>query len=365
MLDKFVTSLTSPTVGFLLKVFAGLTTAAFGVLGVGAKTREDDGRLNRKGWIALIGILFGGVLAVGTSVYDFASGQEKEQADLRRSERLMLSVQSGVYPMRHMTVSFEMSLANDFEGAVAYRQSLRDQISKDPECKTAKSRFECIGIDEHGDTYEYRIYCSSPLLPRNRSPVHDVLDSLYICVALFKQVRPVDVKQNGGKKIKFLGRFLVDWRQGLPKDVWLAYDYERDSLSFGADKYTLKDDSVVDAGVYSLVDFFPGIIGASPNVSNIGHCGRNVLSQGACLKRTEAVYKGLALRELTLAFPYPKHIRLTDSQARVCTSEGRQFLLLDLPADIEAIDSMGNIENFKPDPSPRQVCEDLEADSRG
>jgi hypothetical protein len=258
-----------------------------------------------------------------------------------------------------------MSLANDFDGAVAYRRSLRDQISKDRECKTAKSRFACFGIDEHGNAYEYRIYGSSPLFPRSHSPVHDVLDSLYIYVSLFKQLRPADVKQNGGKKIKFLGRFFVDWRQGLPKDVWLAYDFERDSLSFGAEKYTLKDDSVVDAGVYSLVDFFPGIIGASANVRDISLCERNVISQDACLKRTEAVYKGLALRELTLAFPYPKQIRLTESQARVCTSEDRQFLLLDLPADIEAIDSMGNIENFKPDPSPRQVCDNLEVDSRG
>ena len=60
----------------------------------------------------------------------------KRSADeRRRSERLMLSVQSGVNPMRHLTVSFEMSLANDFEGAIAYGQTLRDQISKDRECK--------------------------------------------------------------------------------------------------------------------------------------------------------------------------------------------------------------------------------------
>ena len=100
MWDKLISSLTSPTTGFLLKLFGGLTAAAFGILGVGAKTREDDGRLNCKGLIALIGILVGGILALGTSVYEFAVSQQKERDDRRRSERLMLSIQRGVYPMR-------------------------------------------------------------------------------------------------------------------------------------------------------------------------------------------------------------------------------------------------------------------------
>ncbi len=345
-------------------MFAGVTTAAFGILGVGTKTREDDGRLNRKGWIALIGVLVGGILAVGTSVYEFASGQEKERSDRRRSERLMLSVQSGVYPLRQVTVSFEMSLPNDFEGAAAYRHSLRDQISKDRDCRAPKSGFGCFGFDEHGKAYEYTIYGSSPFFPRSRSPVRDVLDNIYIYVTLFKQLRPEEVKEKSGERTKFLGRFFVDWKQGLPSDVWLIYDYEHDSLSFGAERYRLKDDNVVEAGVYSLVEFFPGIIGASPNVNDTNLCERNKLSEDACTRKINAVYNGLALRELTLAFPYPKQIRLSEGQATACTSDDRQSLMLHLPPDIEAVDGLGNIENFKPDLSPQQTCH-VEVDSRG
>jgi hypothetical protein len=36
VLEKAIASLTSPTFGFLLKLFAGLTTAAFGILGLSA-----------------------------------------------------------------------------------------------------------------------------------------------------------------------------------------------------------------------------------------------------------------------------------------------------------------------------------------
>ena len=54
---------TSEMFGFLLKLFSGLAAAAFGMLGIGTKTREDDGRLTRNGKIALAGIIVAGLLA--------------------------------------------------------------------------------------------------------------------------------------------------------------------------------------------------------------------------------------------------------------------------------------------------------------
>jgi hypothetical protein len=49
--------LTSETFGFLLKLLAGLATAAFGILGIGTQTRDKQGKLTRNGWIALVGII--------------------------------------------------------------------------------------------------------------------------------------------------------------------------------------------------------------------------------------------------------------------------------------------------------------------
>jgi hypothetical protein len=192
-----------------------------------------------------------------------------------------------------------------------------------------------------------------------------VLDSLYIFVSIFKQLPQEGAKKEGGKRSKFLGRFFIDWRQGLPKDVWLTYDYEHDSLGFEVRRYPINDETIMEAGVYSLVEFFPGVIGASPNVGDDFLCDRRNLGKEACMKEVDAAYKGLSLRELTLGFPYPKQIRLSEGQATPCTSEGRQLLLLNLPTDIEAIDSLGNIENFKPDSSPQQTCVELGPDGRG
>src|SRR5258708_2946331 len=95
----------APTMGFLLKLFAGLAALGFGILGVGAETRDAGGKLTRKGWIALIGIIVAGILALGTSISEFVAGQEKEQAERRHNERLMLSVQRNLYPLRSVRVS--------------------------------------------------------------------------------------------------------------------------------------------------------------------------------------------------------------------------------------------------------------------
>ena len=87
---------TSDTFGFLLKLFSGLAAAAFGILGIGTKTREDNGRLTRNGKIALTGIIVAGFLAIGTSVYEFTTGQKQAEEAAKKSEKLMLSVQRGL-----------------------------------------------------------------------------------------------------------------------------------------------------------------------------------------------------------------------------------------------------------------------------
>jgi len=74
------TFLQSSAFGFLLKLFAGLAAAGFGIMGVGVETRAESGALNRKGWIALVGIIVAGLLAVVTSIYEFTTAEKKERA---------------------------------------------------------------------------------------------------------------------------------------------------------------------------------------------------------------------------------------------------------------------------------------------
>jgi len=121
----------SSTFGFLLKLFTGLAAALFGILGVGANVRDQNGRLNRKGWTALIGIVIAGLLAVATSVYDFIAGQRQDETARAKNEQLLLSVRRGIYPLRKMRVDINISLKPSFGGLSEYKAILRQHFSKE------------------------------------------------------------------------------------------------------------------------------------------------------------------------------------------------------------------------------------------
>jgi hypothetical protein len=118
----------SPTVGFLLKLIAGVATAGFGILGIGAKTRDDSGRLTKEGTIALTGIVLSAFIGAASSVYDFTSAQRSAADERKKSERLLLSVQRGIYPLRGITGDVAIRFKNDFIGLAKYRSLLRNSL---------------------------------------------------------------------------------------------------------------------------------------------------------------------------------------------------------------------------------------------
>jgi hypothetical protein len=106
-------SLTSPTVGFLLNLVAAIGADAFGVLGIGAKTRDHKGHLTPNGWIALIGLLVAALFAIGKSVYDFRTGEVTAVAKKKRNDLLLLSVRRNLYPMCGLKAIVNVSLDGD------------------------------------------------------------------------------------------------------------------------------------------------------------------------------------------------------------------------------------------------------------
>jgi len=78
--------------GFTAKILAAVAAAGFGILGVGATTREPTGELNTKGRIALSGIVVAAVFALASAVNDFISGDRPHpQLHLRRMLRPRVS----------------------------------------------------------------------------------------------------------------------------------------------------------------------------------------------------------------------------------------------------------------------------------
>jgi hypothetical protein len=177
--------LTSDTFGFLLKLLTGLAAAGFGLLGVGTETRDTSGHFTRAGRIALIGILCAGVLAVATSVYEFATEQYKAREDREHSKQLMLSVQAGLYPLRAMNLNTMWALNEETAwGLTEYRSRLTKALAGHS-CKLLTKLFKCGQSSDGRDSYI--IFSNSPLFPQKGSKLRSTLVSEKLTLSFFKE----------------------------------------------------------------------------------------------------------------------------------------------------------------------------------
>ncbi len=172
--------LTSSAFGFVLKLVAGIATAGFGILGIGAKTRDDAGRLTSEGKVALIGILISAIIGGASGVYDFVSGQRAAEVERQKSQRLMLSVQRGIYPLRGITGDLVIGFRQDFLGLADYKTTLRKALPAHGCTETPE--YYCEDDNDSGTVWA--IPERSPLFPRRNSAVRRVLDQLGVSVSL-------------------------------------------------------------------------------------------------------------------------------------------------------------------------------------
>jgi hypothetical protein len=145
--------------GPTLKLLTGLAATVFGILGIGTRTRDRQGKLNANRWIAFVGIILAGLFALGTTIYDSRTAQKKDREDRLKNEQLILSVRRGIYPLRGITASFNINFDQDIAGLAEYKQSIRNVISKTPNCANTKG-FYCYG-QEGGKPYSYSIPSTS------------------------------------------------------------------------------------------------------------------------------------------------------------------------------------------------------------
>src|SRR5450631_104809 len=189
--------------GFLLKLLSGLASAAFGMMGVGAETRDKtSNKLTRKGWIALTGVIVSGLIGIVTAVYEHHAEDAKAQREKLRNEQLILSVRRGIYPLRGITAAFDLDFDQDIPGFDNYKHRLFNVVGKSKSCDHTTG-FRCWAFDDKGQVYQYRIPSSSPLFPKPRTLLRDVLDNLGIQFLMLKRLPPEENK--GQLRYKQLG----------------------------------------------------------------------------------------------------------------------------------------------------------------
>lgn len=366
--DDFRSLISTPTTGFLLKLFAGLATAGFGLLGIGSVTRDHAGKLTRSGWIAFTGILVGAVFVVGACLYDFVTGQESERLTKIRSQQLLMSVRRGIFPMRSLRISAEVLMAGDVAPLKSFKSKVRDLATRDRTCKAVPHILRCNGISIDGSSPPvlYEVKLGSALFPKEGSDIRRLIDFIYVHVSILRETSIDDsaAPQKGQqRRAQYLGRFFAGWdRQGLPKDTLLSYNYRDDTLTLAIEDLAISDAEVITAGLYSLVDFLPGYMRLIPNLAGDPMCsGRPDV--GICsIPETIDFIKGLSLTSFRMSFPYPKEIRAYASPDTTCAAApGNGIatgLAVELPFDVEGLDSLGNIVSpAKLPPLTKSVCE--------
>jgi len=344
----------SPLVGFLLKFLTGLAAAIFGIVGLGKNARDKKGNLTPIGKTARWGIILAGLLAIATSIYDFASGNAKDNAERQQAQELLRSVRRGIYPMRGMTVDISIPLKPDFKGLTQYKSTLRSHFPKSnlqalngpPPIPLAATVFP--------------VKKSSPLFPQPGSPVFEMINGLTIHVvplAVDTDKRPT--KKGEPAFYKPLGSFEIYWLNGLPPETSLVYNYSFNTLSFEIHDWPVGD-AVITGGAHSLADIVPGAIAVAVTMSNSDAvCKSLSIAEKDCEAALISLTKAMAVEAVHFSFTYPKVLWLNPDAMRCDGGEYYTFRILPLVGDIESTDTWNSAPTAQAKASLSNYCSAL------
>jgi hypothetical protein len=206
-------------------------------------------------------------------------------------------------------------------------------ISKDKLCAHTQE-FNC-NFYTKDRKYTYEIPVKSALFPKPDSALRTVLEDINIRIAIYKALPSKTGVQNADYSL--LGSFLIDVKTHKPERWRLLYDELTDTLAMDVTDDELPDSSLFESQVYSLVDFIPGAITATPDFYGHSFCA-DLMRQGVKDCATEvdlALIEGLMLDHLRLFFHYPKSILSETSSRMTCDYASRRFLTLWFSSDIE------------------------------
>lgn len=309
--------------GFLLKLIAPLATAAFGFLALGTKARDDEERLTRSGYIAVVGMVVTAVLSFAIQTNDFLAARKASQAEMEQSRKTLIAVQQGQYPLRNMTATFSLLLPHNNRLLTVFRNKLRQTISKDRKCHETPHLHCHEGVESlfDGLPASYSIDPESSLFPTTWQDGRWLLQHIQIGVTMYGTTSELkDTKI----KYKEIGDFLISWTSEQLNASVLFFNYENDELRL---LFVLKvpDSVLADSAPKSLVDVFPGAAVAQifPNDNctyDIDTC--NILKDHI---------RDTSIENLSLSFPFPKTLFFD----KKINCNGRSMLGTILPKSID------------------------------
>jgi len=330
--------------GFLLKIFTAIAAAGFGILGVGTRTRDADGKLTKNGKTALCGIIVTAILATSAAVYEFAKGQKDAAAERVKSQHLLLAVERGIYPIKGLTSDLIIDIKKDV-GVKEYEEMLLHALPPQGSQEPCRQREQYLCTDPpDGSGRIYTVSATSPLYPKTGSVADVYLQNIFIEIAMFKPDHP------GAEPNRFSQRKSFGFRlnQTHPKATDLHFTPSTGALQYDIRDLSIPDELVVDSGFYSLADISPGFVTAGSDIAGrympitpVCESLRITTAQD-CLAAKMDLEESTEIDTFRLKFPYPKSIAFErNGQSAKCRNAPRDTLVVAVPGTVDEIDENG------------------------
>ena len=154
---------------------------------------------------------------------------------------------------------------------------------------------------------------------------------------------------------------MITWHNNLPRATTIEYAFRTNSLSLHIRDGMHLEGEISLGGVYSLVDFNPGMIGVYADASDDGICRDLHFDVSRCRHSVlDPLFKSFAVTSVQIHFPYPKNIEYdAEFGGTTCKHLGRTFLVQLLPFDIDDADSLANVKEFRTAEEDRGICMDF------
>jgi hypothetical protein len=328
------------TFGLILKLCTSIAAAGFGIFGIGTKTRDDNGRILRNGWIALIGIVVAGLLALATALNDYKveqakdkAAREAEQAKSKTTQEINLGVQRGIYPLKGVTLTLFLYFNKTSEIVSDYTKTLDLAIAKDPDVKHAEP-FQLSSVNDDGERI-YRIADTSSLFPQPGTLMRSGIENSGLTFQLLKRSHPVQMPPSA-YAYSNVGVFAVRLGEHVPEHWSLTYRPSNDHLTLRVDNYPVTDSDVRSSGVLSLIDFMPGAMAESATVfltPFLDTFRKLDFDMKPAIVRMSTFSKAVSSGRVVLKFAFPKEIWIGEPFSVDCKDNGGYLarLLPDTP----------------------------------
>jgi hypothetical protein len=306
----------------ILKAIGAISTAAFGMYGVGVKTRDEDGNITRAGVVAVTGIAASLLVAMASVVVESYQRERGAQEEARKYEQLTRNALYASLSTDRATISVSLSIDAITLAAVApkYFSRLRAALATRAACKVSESTpryrtvYECSGYtvesyDLLGDSVTFRT--GSSLLPtREQDPAaHALLES----AGVYLVVDPARLE-----RASILDRDPLYFR---PSALAPTYTFKDDILFIASNDQPLERNLLVDQNVSSIVDLLGKKLELSTQTSFSCSKAFRDSNPQECEVLQSYFKDGLKLERFAIRFPHRRDLVFDKSSYRNMFSE--------------------------------------------